>query len=342
MTITRPLGAAFRLSNPALAAALERLNQRTQAAARQRLGRLRSVSSAIAAYQRATLPKYFDLLKARHPLLHADLLALQLQAQNPAGRLAGWDQAVASFQARHGSAFTDLQGMFPDTRPHYLPQFFTPPVRRSNGQAPASSPSSSAPSLARKTVTIQPPGWNGIAVGDPSYEDGQNLVDCDGASGSIHVKTHTRVLFDTFGLTNTGGCGAYVDIDAGYRQAEISVEYDYSGEVGTITPVGEAAASVDLVYDVTDIGSGDSVDHFESTLRGLLNFPPSSISQYSDFDSGGSIITSTLSIDTQRYPNGYSYLVSVQYRCSAQAFGGAEGNAFVRGDLLRINVTMIP
>ena len=100
---------------------------------------------------------------------------------------------------------------------------------------------------------------------------------------------------------------------------------------------------MDLIYDVTDVGSGDSVDHFETTLRGLINFFPSSISQYGDFDSGaGNMLPSNLSINTQRYPNGYSYLVSVQYRCSAQAFGGAEGYAFVQGGLRRISVTMIP
>jgi hypothetical protein len=109
----------------------------------------------------------------------------------------------------------------------------------------------------------------------------------------------------------------------------------------TSTAAGEAAASVDLIYDVSDVG-GSQADHFESTLRGLVNFPPSSFGQYSDFSSVGSILTTPVSIDTDRYAGGMTYLVSVQYRCTAQAFGGSEGNAYVRGTLRRVTVTMRP
>mgnify|MGYP000614907032 CR=1 FL=1 len=45
-------------------------------------------------------------------------------------------------------------------------------------------------------------------------------------------------------------------VDAGYRQADIAVEYDYSGEVDVNMTLGEAAASVDLIYDLSDVAGG--------------------------------------------------------------------------------------
>jgi hypothetical protein len=74
---------------------------------------------------------------------------------------------------------------------------------------------------------LEPPGWNSVAVGDPTYDSDGNLIECDAPTGFVHIKTHTRFVLDTFGLSNTAGTGVYVDVEAGYRRADISVEYDY-------------------------------------------------------------------------------------------------------------------